>query len=77
MNIKHENGLVTFVMRTGKVYVKATTSLAHAKSVVEKGENVEETNKRGFGKEICVDDKYFFPIAENKPKKREKTEEVS
>ena len=77
MNIKHENGLVTFVMRTGKVFVKATTSLAHAKSVVEKGENVEETNKRGFGKEICVDDKYFFPIAENKPKKREKTEEVS
>ena len=76
MDIKHENGMVDFVMRTGKVFVKGTTSLAHAQSVVKNGENVEITNKRGSGKEICVDDKYFFPMVKNRPNKSKNVEEV-
>ena len=76
MDIKHENGMVEFVMRTGKVFVKATTTLAHAQSVVENGENVAQTSKRGFGKEICVDDTYFFPMAKNKPNKAKNVEGV-
>ena len=76
MDIKHENGMVDFVMRTGKVFVKGTTSLAHAQSVVKNGENVEITNKRGSGKEICVDDKYFFPMVKNRPNKSKNVEEA-
>lgn len=76
MEIKHEKGMVDFVMKTGKDFVKGTTSLAHAQSVVKNGEHVEETNKRGFGNEICVDDKYFFPISKHRPNKQKKDEEA-
>ena len=50
MDIKHENGMVDFVMRAGKDFVKGTTTLEHAQSIVKNGENVEITNKRGSGK---------------------------
>lgn len=71
MNIKHEKGKVTYVMRTGEQFVKNIMPLAHAKALMKRGKNVEETDKRGYGMEICVDDKYFFPIVE------EKVEEVT
>ena len=61
-NIKHENGKVTYAMRTGKTFVKSTMPLAYAKSLVKRGKDVEETDKRGYGMEICVDDTYFFPV---------------
>ena len=64
MNIKHEKGKVTYVMRTGKSFVKSVMLLAHAKAIVRRSKNVEETDKRGCGMEICVDDKYFFPVVE-------------
>ena len=70
-NIKHEKGIVTYAMRTGKSFVKSKMPLAHAKALVKRSKNVEETDKRGFGIEICVNDKYFFPIVE------EKVEEVT
>lgn len=66
MNIKHEKGKVTYVMRTGGQFVKNHMPLSHAKALVKRSKNVEETDKRGFGVEICVDDKYFFPIVEEK-----------
>ena len=62
MNIKHEKGKVTYAMRTGENFVKSHMPLAHAKSIVRCGKSVEEVDKRGCGVELCVDDKYFFPI---------------
>ena len=64
MQIKHEKGKVIYVMRTGGTFVKSTMPLAHAKLLMRCSKNVEETDKRGFGMEICVDDKYFFPVKE-------------
>ena len=62
--IKHEKGKVTYVMRTGGNFVKNYMPLAYAKALVKRSKNVEETDKRGCGMEISVDDKYFFPIEE-------------
>lgn len=74
-NIKNEKGIVTYVMRTGKTFVKSTMLLAYANSLVKRSKDVEETDKRGCGVEICVDDTYFFPI-EPKRKKKESDEVV-
>jgi hypothetical protein len=75
--IKHENGKVIYVMRTGKTFVRSNMSLGFAQSFVKNGKDVEETDKRGYGMEICVDDKYFFPIEPEKaPRKKEATDEV-
>lgn len=73
MNIKHEKGVVTYVMRTGSTFVRSKMTLAQAKVMVKTGNHVEETDKRGYGVEICVDDTYFFPMVE-KAKKSEDTE---
>lgn len=62
--IKHEKGKVTYVMRTGKNFVKNQMPLAYATAIMKRSKNVEETDKRGCGTEICVNDKYFFPIEE-------------
>lgn len=59
--IKSEKGVVTYAMRTGKVYVKSTMFLSYAKRIVNSGKSVELSDKRGYGMEICVDDNYFFP----------------
>lgn len=78
--IKNEKGQVTYVMRTGATFVRNTMMLPYAQSIINRSKNVEETDKRGFGMELCVDDKYFFPIEEEKVvknKKKEVTEEVS
>lgn len=75
MNIKHEKGIVTYVMRTGGTFVRSKMSLAHANVTVKTGNNIEETDKRGYGVEICVDDTYFFPV-EKKAEKQE-TEETT
>ena len=70
--IKHEKGQVTFVMRTGANFVRNKMPLSSAKYIIRCSKNVEEIDKRGCGVEICVDDKYFFPIEEEMP-----TEEVT
>ena len=75
MNIKHEKGVVTYVMRTGGTFVRSKMSLAQANVMVKTGNHIEETDKRGYGVEICVDDTYFFPV-EKKAKKKE-TEETT
>lgn len=76
--IKHENGKVLYVMRAGAVFVKSTMPLASALLIVKTSKNVEETDKRGFGKEICVDDHYFFPIEPEKvTRKKKDTDEVA
>jgi hypothetical protein len=75
--IKHEKGIVTYVMRTGGTFVRSTMPLATAKGIMRRSKNVEETDKRGFGTEICVDDKYFFPIVPAKKQDEEKADEVT
>ena len=62
--IKHERGTVTYALKTGKCFVKTKMPIAYAKSLVKKGRDVKETDERGCGIEICVNDKYFFPIVE-------------
>ena len=66
MKIKSEKGKVVFVMRTGKTFVRNTMPLSSAQSIINRSKNVEETDKRGAGVEICVDDKYFFPTEPEK-----------
>jgi hypothetical protein len=69
MKIKHENGMVTFLMRTGKDLVRNTMTIGSAQGIVKKGKTV--TEKDG---QIIVDDTYFFP-AEVAPKSRKKQTE--
>lgn len=62
MKIKHEKGIVTYVMRTGATFVRCKMALAYANRMVKHSKNVVETDERGYGVEICVDDKFFFPV---------------
>lgn len=65
MNIKNENGIVTFIMRAGKDKVRSTMTLSQARRIIFGSKNVVETDT-----EIIVDDKWFFPsVPEEKPKK--------
>ena len=73
MKIKHTNGMVTFVMRTGKVKVKSEMPIANAIGIVNHGKNVVEKDN-----EIIVDDTYFFPaVIEPKTHKKPKADEVA
>lgn len=65
MYLKHDNGIVTFVMIAGKDKVKSTMTLSQARRVIVQGENVEETPT-----EIIIDNKYFFPLAKTKSRKK-------
>ena len=76
MNIKHTDGMVTFVMRTGEDFVKSQMPLANAVAIKTAGKEVVETDKRGLGVELCVDDTYFFPIDTPKPVRKGEKKEV-
>ena len=70
MKIKHENGIVTFLMRTGKDFVRSQMTIASATGIINKGKSVVEENNQ-----IIVDDTYFFPaLAE--PRKKQKESEI-
>lgn len=56
MKIKHENGMVTFVMRTGKDFVKSQMPIGSAQAIVSTGKSIAEKDGK-----IIVDDTYFFP----------------
>ena len=71
MNIKSENGMVTFVMRAGKDKVRSTMPLSDANRIISLGKNVVNT-----ATEIIVDDTYFFP-AEPEKKATKKKKEVN
>lgn len=68
MKIKHENGIVTFLMRTGKDFVRNTMTIGSAQGIVNKGNSVIEKDGQ-----IIVDDTYFFP-AVAAPKRKKQTE---
>ena len=67
MKIKHENGMVTFLMRAGKDMVKNQMPIEYAQSIVDKSEAV--TEKDG---QIVVDNTFFFPAVV--PKRKKQTE---
>lgn len=71
MNIKSENGMVTFIMKAGKDKVRSSMSLAEANRIVSSAEDVVET-----ATEVIVNDTYFFPI-EKKSRKKTKGEEMT
>ena len=64
MKIKHESGMVTFLMRTGSDLVRNQMTIATAQGIVNKGKTVVEKDGQ-----IIVDDTYFFP-AMPKPRKK-------
>ena len=57
MKIKHDNGMVTFLMRTGKDLVRSKMSITSAMFIVNEGTNVVEEDGQ-----IIVDNTYFFPM---------------
>ena len=69
MKIKHENGIVTYLMRTGKDFVRSTMTIGSAQGIVNRGKSV--TEKDG---QVIVDDTYFFP-AVAVPKRKKQTED--
>lgn len=71
MKIKHENGIVTFLMRTGKDLVRNTMTIGSAMGIVKRGKSV--TEKDG---QIIVDDTYFFPMVVTTKHKRHTEEET-
>lgn len=66
MKFKHENGIVTYLMRTGKDFVRSTMTIGSAQDIINKGESVVEK-----GYQIIVDDKYFFPLATISKRKKQ------
>lgn len=69
MKIKHENGIVTYLMRAGGDFVRSTMTIDYALGIVSKGTTVFEKDGQ-----IIVDDKYFFP-AVDVPKRKKRREE--
>lgn len=67
--IKHENGIVTFEMRTGADLVRSKMPIASAHGIVNRGNELVEIDGK-----LIVDDTYFFPI-ENLPKSRKAKKE--
>lgn len=67
MKFKHENGMVTFLMRVGKDFVRSQMTIGSAQGILNHGETVIEKDGQ-----IIVDDKYFFPVAA--PKRKKQTE---
>ena len=67
MKIKHENGVVTFRMRTGKDFVRSTMPIGQALGIIK-----QSNNTTTVGNDICVDDTYYFPLAEEVSEKRKK-----
>lgn len=72
MKLITENGMVTFVMRTGKDKVRSTMSIGEANRIIRSGIDVSETET-----EVIVDDTYFFPVEMEKKSRKKKENEVS
>lgn len=70
MKIQHENGLVTFLMRTGTDLVRSQMTLASALGKINHAKTLEEKDGQ-----IIVDDKFFFPM-EDAPKSRKRRKET-
>ena len=71
MKLITENGMVTFVMKTGKDKVRSKMSIGEANRIINSGKEIVEN-----ATEVIVDDTYFFPI-EKKTRKNTKVEEMT
>jgi hypothetical protein len=59
MTLRSENGMVDFIMATGKDFVKNTMPENAALDLIENGKTEITDTHKGFP--LCVDDKYYFP----------------
>ena len=60
MKLKSENGMVEFIMKTGKDFVKSKTSESAATIIIAMGKTEMTDTHKSFP--LCVDDKYYFPV---------------
>lgn len=65
MTLRSENGMVEFIMATGKDFVKNTMTESAALALIEKGEKEITDTHKGFP--LCVDGKYYFPEVPEPP----------
>lgn len=72
MKLRTENGMVTFIMKTGRDRVINQMPLKDATEIIKNAQDIVETEL-----EIIVDDKYFFPAESEKKSRKKKTDEVS
>lgn len=66
MEIKHENGMVTFLMRTGKDLVRSQMTIGSANAKIVRAKTLEEKDGQ-----LIVDDTYFFPIVATRKRKKQ------
>lgn len=59
MKLKSNNGMVEYIMATGKDFVKSQISESAALQMIANGETKTTTTHKGFP--LCVDGKYYFP----------------
>lgn len=55
--LKNVNGKVTFLLKTGKDFVRNTMSISAAQHIIDNGE-ITDSDKNGYP--ICVDEKWYF-----------------
>lgn len=55
--LKNVNGKVTFLLKTGKDFVKNAMSISAAQHIIDNGE-ITESGREDYP--ICVDGKWFF-----------------
>jgi len=70
--LKNVNGKVTFLLRSGKDFVKNQMAIASAQHIIDHGK-VKKSDKEGYP--INVDDKWYFEGEITKKTAAQKTEE--
>lgn len=70
--LKNVNGKVTFLLRSGKDFVKNQMAIASAQHIIDHGK-VKKSDKEGYP--INVDDKWYFEGEIIKKTAAQKTEE--
>ncbi len=55
--LKNVNGRVTFLLKTGKDFVRNQMAISSAQHIIDNG-TLSESTKEGYP--ICVDEKWYF-----------------
>ena len=63
--LKHNNGTVNILIKSGKDFVRGTASLEFSQKVIENG-NLMESDRADYP--ICVDGEWYFEGEETKRK---------
>ncbi len=72
LKLKNTNGRVTFLLRTGKDFVKNEMAVSAAQHIIDHGKIVESERK---DYPLCIDDKWFFEAEEVKGGKGKNSKE--